>query len=49
MTKVVAAATSFGEEVATRILVAQNTFTEAETIAIWDKISATLRLRPGAF
>ena len=37
------------EEAATRKPIQQNTFTEAETIAIWDRITATLRPRPGAF
>ncbi len=37
------------EEAATRPPLTKNTFTEAESVAIWDKITATLRPRPGAF
>lgn len=37
------------EEAATRPPLTKNTFTEAESLAIWDKVTATLRPRPGAF
>lgn len=37
------------EEAATRPPLTKNTFTEAEAVGIWDKVSATLRPRPGAF
>jgi hypothetical protein len=37
------------EEAATRPPLITNTFSEAESVAIWDKITATLRPRPGAF
>lgn len=37
------------EEAATRPPLTKNTFSEAEAIAIWDKVSSTLRPRPGAF
>lgn len=37
------------EEAATRPPLTKNTFSEAEAMSIWDKVSATLRPRPGAF
>lgn len=37
------------EEAATRPPLTKNTFSEAEAIALWDKVSSTLRPRPGAF
>lgn len=37
------------EEAATRAPLTKNTFSEAEAVAVWDKVSSTLRPRPGAF
>ncbi|TVT70734.1 MAG: hypothetical protein FHP92_17440 [Denitromonas halophila] len=37
------------EEIATRKPIAKATLGEAESVALWDKVSATIRPRPGAF
>jgi hypothetical protein len=37
------------EEEATKSAIAKSSLNEAQSIALWDKVIATLRPRPGAF